>query len=53
MPSRLQLTTKTDATKIINTAKTLAETSITNASDVNALIKALRDQVPAKVIVAK
>ena len=49
----LQLTTKTDATRTINTAKTLAETSLTTSADVNALVKSLREQLPAKIIVIK
>ena len=53
MPSTLHLTNKTDATKTIRAAKTLATTSITTPSDVTALVTALREQVPFKLIVAK
>jgi hypothetical protein len=53
MPSTLQLTTKREVTNTINTAKTLAETAITSSADLNAFVKALREQLPAKVIVAK
>jgi hypothetical protein len=53
MPNKLELTTKTEANKAINTAKTLAESTVTNTSDLAAVLKALREQVPFKIIVAK
>jgi hypothetical protein len=53
MPNKLQLTTKTEATRAINTAKTIAESTVTNTSDLAAVVKALREQVPFKIIVTK
>ena len=49
----VNLTTKNIATKTINAAKTLAEANIATPSDLTAIVAALREQLPAKILVIK
>jgi hypothetical protein len=49
----LELTTKSEATRVISTAKTLAVAQIRTATELDALVRTLREQLPATVVVAK
>ena len=49
----LELTTKIGATRIVATSKTVMATNVTNAFDLNALAKLLREHLPVRIIVVK
>ena len=46
------LTTENEEAKVINTAKTLAIAQVRTTAELDALVKTLREQVPATVVAA-
>ena len=49
----IQLTTKQEATKLLTAAKTIGVARLASAGDVVEFTKALKEQLPARVILVK